>query len=243
MFVCVQAQTVVTEVDGQGQQQVQVQELLLPATLKPEEGLDVWRLWAQRKNAELEKSDKNKLAPIGRKYIHSRYCNTSLLLIYMCIALLACYHLSTHLLVCVSALGRQALRFQEDLVSCAVAELCMGLSLMTTEARGLEGESYEADVLYYVFLCIQKVSSLFTNDSPSVSSLLAVVQLNSLIHCIYLYLFSFRQYLFDNGRVDDVFSDQYYTRFAQSLHRILDPWKPSVHPLGENKNASSWYSW
>ncbi|PWA31664.1 hypothetical protein CCH79_00006679 [Gambusia affinis] len=151
-----QGQTVVAEVDGQGQHQVQVQELLLPATLKPEEGLDVWRLWAQRKNAELDKSDQNKLAPIGR---------------------------------------RQALRFQEDLVSCAVAELCMGLSLMTTEAQGLEGESYEADVLYYVFLCIQK-------------------------------------YLFDNGRVDDIFSDQYYTRFAHCLHLILDPWRPSVHPLG-----------
>ncbi|XP_040049371.2 transcriptional regulator QRICH1 isoform X1 [Gasterosteus aculeatus] len=154
--VLTQGQTVVTEIDGQGQQHVQVQELLLPATLKPEEGLEVWRLWAQRKNAELEKSDKNQLAPIGR---------------------------------------RQALRFQEDLVSCAVAELCMGLSLMTTEARGLEEDSYEADVLYYVFLCIQK-------------------------------------YLFDNGRVDDVFSDQYYTRFAHSLHRILEPWRSSVHPLG-----------
>uniref|UniRef100_A0A8C7WVI5 Glutamine rich 1 n=1 Tax=Oryzias sinensis TaxID=183150 RepID=A0A8C7WVI5_9TELE len=63
--VIAQGQTVVAEVDGQGQQ-VHVQELLLPATLKPEEGLDVWRLWAQRKNAELDKSDKNKLAPIGR---------------------------------------------------------------------------------------------------------------------------------------------------------------------------------
>ncbi|XP_031701530.1 glutamine-rich protein 1-like [Anarrhichthys ocellatus] len=154
--VLTQGQTVVAEIDGHGQQQVHVQELLLPATLKPEEGLEVWRLWAQRKNAELEKSDSNKLAPIGR---------------------------------------RQALRFQEDLVSCAVAELCMGLSLMTTNARGLEEESYEADVLYYVFLCIQK-------------------------------------YLFDNGRVDDVFSDQYYTRFAHSLHQILDPWRSSIHPLG-----------
>nr|XP_057907209.1 transcriptional regulator QRICH1-like [Doryrhamphus excisus] len=153
-----QGQTVIAEVDGQGPQQVQVQELLLPATLKPEEGLDLWRAWAQRKNAELDKSDKNKnkLAPIGR---------------------------------------RQALRFQEDLVSCAVAELCMGLSLMTTEARGLEGEPYDADVLYYVFLCIQK-------------------------------------YLFDNSRVDDIFSDQYYTRFAQSLHLVLQPWMPTVHPLG-----------
>ncbi|KAJ4933823.1 hypothetical protein JOQ06_006632 [Pogonophryne albipinna] len=149
-----QGHTVVAEVDGQ--HQVQVQELLLPATLKPEEGLEVWRIWAQRKNVELEKSDTNKLAPIGR---------------------------------------RQALRFQEDLVSSAVAELCMGLSCMTTEARGLEEETYEADVLYYVFLCIQK-------------------------------------YLFDNGRVDDVFSDQYYTRFAHSLHQILEPWRSSIHPLG-----------
>lgn len=152
-----QGQTVtVAEVDGQGQQQMQVQELLLPATLKPEEGLEVWRIWAQRKNDELEKSDKNKLAPIGR---------------------------------------RQPLRFQEDLMSCAVAELCLGLCYMTTEARGLEGESYEADVLYYIFLCMQK-------------------------------------YLFDNGRVDDIFSDQYYLRFAQSLYQILAPWSPSVHPLG-----------
>lgn len=152
-----QGQTVtVAEVDAQGQQQVQVQELLLPATLKPEEGLEVWRLWAQRKNEMLDKSDENKLAPIGR---------------------------------------RQALRFQEDLVSCAVAELCLGLCYMTTEARGLEGESFEADVLYYIFLCMQK-------------------------------------YLFDNGRVDDIFSDQYYTRFAQNLYHILEPWSPSVHPLG-----------
>lgn len=65
--------------------------------------------------------------------------------------------------MCLCESGRQALRFQEDLVSCAVAELCMGLSLMTTEARGLEGESYEADVLYYVFLCIQKVSAIHKN--------------------------------------------------------------------------------
>lgn len=152
-----QGQTVtVAEVDAQGQQQVQVQELLLPATLKAEEGLEVWRLWAQRKNEVLDKSEENKLAPIGR---------------------------------------RQALRFQEDLVSCAVAELCLGLCYMTTEARGLEEESYEADVLYYIFLCMQK-------------------------------------YLFDNGRVDDIFSDQYYTRFAQSLFHILEPWSPSVHPLG-----------
>ncbi|XP_024240760.1 transcriptional regulator QRICH1 isoform X1 [Oncorhynchus tshawytscha] len=147
-----QGQTMaVAEMEGQGQT-----EMMLPCSLKPEEGLDVWKLWAQRKNAELDKDEINKLAPIGR---------------------------------------RQALRFQEDLVSCAVAELSVGLSHMCQEARGLEGETYGADVLYYVFLCIQK-------------------------------------YLVDNGRVDDVFSDPYYGRFSQCLHRILEPWRPSVHPLG-----------
>lgn len=54
--------------------------------------------------------------------------------------------------------GRQPLRFQEDLVSSAVAELNLGLSLMTKEARGLENEEFAPDVLYYVFLCLQKVN-------------------------------------------------------------------------------------
>ncbi|CAB1315373.1 unnamed protein product [Coregonus sp. 'balchen'] len=137
-------------------------ELLLPISLKPEEGLDVWRLWVQRKNAELDKDEQNTLAPIGR---------------------------------------RQALRFQEDLVSSAVAELNVALALMTQEAQGLEGERFEPDALYYIFLCIQK-------------------------------------YLFENGRVDDIFSDQYYTRFSQWLHKALDEWRPSIHPLEQHMKVA-----
>lgn len=43
-------------------------------------------------------------------------------------------------------------------MSSAVAELNLGLSLMTQEARGSDEEQFSSDVLYYVFLCIQKVS-------------------------------------------------------------------------------------
>lgn len=131
-------------------------EILVPVSLKPEEGLEVWKLWVKRKNAELNKQEKNKLAPIGR---------------------------------------RQPLRFQEDLVSSAVAELNLALSLMTKEARGFDNEEFAPDVLYYVFLCIQK-------------------------------------YMSENGRVDDIFSDPYYSRFCEALHRMLNGWKPSVHPVG-----------
>ncbi|CAG06870.1 unnamed protein product, partial [Tetraodon nigroviridis] len=131
-------------------------EILVPDCLKPEEGLEVWCLWARRKNEELERLGQTKLAPIGR---------------------------------------RQPLRFQEDLVSSAVAELNLGLSLMTQEARGLDEQPFSSDVLYYVFLCIQK-------------------------------------YLSENGRVDDIFSDPYYVRFCESLHKILDGWKSGVTQLG-----------
>ncbi|XP_012688648.1 transcriptional regulator QRICH1 isoform X2 [Clupea harengus] len=153
-------------VDG-GEQQLHLQvegeqqgeataELMLPISLKPEEGLEVWRIWVLRKNAEMDKEEQNKLAPIGR---------------------------------------RQPLRFREDLVSSAVAELNVALSLMTQEAKDLEGECFEADALYYVFLCIQK-------------------------------------YLFENSRVDDIFSDPYYIRFSQCLHKVLEEYRPNVHPLG-----------
>uniref|UniRef100_A0A2K6JZV0 Glutamine rich 1 n=1 Tax=Rhinopithecus bieti TaxID=61621 RepID=A0A2K6JZV0_RHIBE len=149
------AQTVqVAEVEPQSQPQPSP-ELLLPNSLKPEEGLEVWKNWAQTKNAELEKDAQNRLAPIGR---------------------------------------RQLLRFQEDLISSAVAELNYGLCLMTREARNGEGEPYDPDVLYYIFLCIQKY--------------------------------------FENGRVDDIFSDLYYVRFTEWLHEVLKDVQPRVTPLG-----------
>ncbi|XP_029457107.1 glutamine-rich protein 1 isoform X2 [Rhinatrema bivittatum] len=149
-----QAQTVqVTEIEPPPQPSP---ELMLPNSLKPEEGLEVWKNWAQTKNAELEKESQNRLAPIGR---------------------------------------RQLLRFQENLISSAVAELNYGLCLMTRESRNAEGESYDADVLYYIFLCIQK-------------------------------------YLFENGRVDDIFSDVYYTKFTEWLHEILKDFHPRLTPLG-----------
>ncbi|XP_036434608.1 glutamine-rich protein 1-like isoform X2 [Colossoma macropomum] len=161
-----QQQIVQTQVGGAPEQQTLQEQQgqvhgvsdseTLPAFLKPEEGLMEWRLWAQKKNTELEKEQRNRLAPIGR---------------------------------------RQLLRFQDDLLSSSIAELSLGLALMTQEARGLEGESLEDDMLYYIFLCIQK-------------------------------------FMFDNGRVDNIFTDRYYQRFQQSLHKILNSWQPSIHPLG-----------
>lgn len=42
------------------------------------------------------------------------------------------------------------------------------------------------------------------------------------------------QYLFENGRVDDIFSDLYYIRFTEWLHEVLKDVQPRVSPLGKN---------
>lgn len=81
-------------------------------------------------------------------------------------------------LACVA--GRQLLRFQEDLISSAVAELNYGLCLMTREARNGEGEPYDPDVLYYIFLCIQKVGNNFAGTCLSIWYLL-VTQISKMM--------------------------------------------------------------
>lgn len=58
-------------IPGQGHIEAKAQaeppaEILVPDCLKPEEGLEVWCLWARRKNEELESQGNTKLAPIGR---------------------------------------------------------------------------------------------------------------------------------------------------------------------------------
>lgn len=51
----------------------------------------------------------------------------------------------------------------------------------------------------------------------------------------------FFQYLFENGRVDDIFSDLYYVRFTEWLHEVLKDIQPRVTPLGKNL-PSPWMS-
>ena len=48
------------------------------------------------------------------------------------------------------------------------------------------------------------------------------------------YWLFFFQYLFENGRVDDIFSDLYYVRFTEWLHEVLKDVQPRVTPLGKN---------
>lgn len=45
--------------------------------------------------------------------------------------------------------------------------------------------------------------------------------------------YCFLQYLFENGRVDDIFSDLYYIRFTEWLHEVLKDVQPRITSLGK----------
>ncbi|KAM8974475.1 transcriptional regulator QRICH1-like [Pelodytes ibericus] len=58
--------------------------------------------------------------------------------------------------------SRKPIIFREDILSVPIAELNYGLCLMTKEARKHDGTPYDADMLYYLFLCMQK--HMFDNN-------------------------------------------------------------------------------
>ncbi|XP_078275908.1 transcriptional regulator QRICH1-like isoform X1 [Rhinoraja longicauda] len=90
---------------------------------------------------------------------------------------------------------RQPMKFREDALCATLVELNYGLCLMTKEARDSDGVPYEADLLYYFFLCIQK-------------------------------------HMFENGRIDNIFADLYYSKFTERLHEVLKEWHPKINLLG-----------
>ncbi|XP_039368341.1 glutamine-rich protein 1-like isoform X1 [Mauremys reevesii] len=110
--------------DSQSLPHLQIQtDLHLPCKLKPEEGANFWKNWAQMKNEDVWKDAGKNPQGFGK---------------------------------------RKPMTFREDVLSVPIAELNYGLCLMTKEARKEDGSSYEADMLYYLFLCIQKY--MFDND-------------------------------------------------------------------------------
>ncbi|XP_075455949.1 transcriptional regulator QRICH1-like [Ascaphus truei] len=57
---------------------------------------------------------------------------------------------------------RKPIIFRDDVLSVPIAELNYGLCLMTKEARKHDGSPYDADMLFYLFLCMQK--HMFDNN-------------------------------------------------------------------------------
>ena len=45
-------------------------------------------------------------------------------------------------------------------------------------------------------------------------------------------LFIHQEYLFENSRIDNIFTDQYYETFTSALHEVVNDFKLPVNELG-----------
>ncbi|XP_060760721.1 zinc finger MYM-type protein 4 isoform X2 [Neoarius graeffei] len=49
---------------------------------------------------------------------------------------------------------------------------------------------------------------------------------------IYYLCLGIQQHLFENGRMENIFTDLFYTKFTQTMSRLLTDWKPTILPSG-----------
>ncbi|XP_060721663.1 zinc finger MYM-type protein 4 isoform X1 [Tachysurus vachellii] len=49
---------------------------------------------------------------------------------------------------------------------------------------------------------------------------------------IYYLCLGIQQYLFENSRMENIFTDDFYTKFSQTLSSLLKGWKPTILPSG-----------
>lgn len=60
-----------------------------------------------------------------------------------------------------------------------------------------------------------------------------------IIYCIYFSCAGIQQYLFENGRIDNIFADLYYERFTECLTEILAKCQPKFNAAGREDDVKS----
>ena len=51
---------------------------------------------------------------------------------------------------------------------------------------------------------------------------------------LFFFIEGIQQYLFENGRIDNIFTDLYYEKFTECLNELLIHYQPKVNSAGKN---------
>lgn len=114
---------------------------------------------------------------------------------------------------------------KEDILECNSVELSFALTRFIREVRRPNGEAYSPDSIFYLCLGIQqvptRVASLIYTQNPWLDSCPTV-------WCL------FGQYLFLQGRIENIFTDPLYNQFTVEITKMLRIWRPKLLPSGMN---------
>lgn len=111
---------------------------------------------------------------------------------------------------------------KEDILQCDSAELSFALSRFIREVRRPNGETYSPDSIFYLCLGIQQVHT-HTYTLISTASNLTLLLLSTYSLCLLV-----GQYLFMQGRIENIFTDELYSQFATEITEMLQLWRPKL---------------
>lgn len=100
--------------------------------------------------------------------------------------------------------------FKSEILQLTADELNYSLCLFVKEVRKPNGSEYAPDTIYYLVLGEFEMYVIF-------------VLRNVLSDCLLIVLFvlsGIQQYLFENGRIDNIFTDSYYEKFTECLDEV-----------------------
>ena len=121
---------------------------------------------------------------------------------------------------------------KEDPLQCSPVELNQGLSEFVQEIVSPRGPCYRPDSVYYLCLGIQQVSS--NQAYHTHSHQLKICKQEVFLEpkpSNWMDYFVF-QYLLENSRMVNIFTDQLYDTFAKELNGILSEWLPLMTTNG-----------
>ena len=90
----------------------------------------------------------------------------------------------------------------------------------------------DADGLYLPITLLQIITVFTISVMPSVGC----------VHGAVCLLSGIQQYLFENNRIDNIFTDFYYDRFTECLNEILTTYQVSLNSQGPCSACDRWIS-
>ena len=145
---------------------------------------------------------------------------------------------------------------QEDLLSCSPSELNQGLSQFVQDAVSPRGPCVQPPSVFYLCLGIQQVPPARQPDTRPMSryTLKRSTDQAACIICLFVFESTFQscvkvyvyfqpkplsqwflhvlQFLLENSRMVNIFTDQVYSSFARQLDGVLSGWVPLLNTDG-----------
>ena len=127
--------------------------------------------------------------------------------------------------------------FKTDLLQCTADELNYSLCLFVKEVRKPNGDEYAPDSIYYLclgmFLVILIIFISICSQFVYFCNRLKNYYFFTFVYILVSSFSGIQQYLFENSRIDNIFTDIYFEKFTECLNEVLQNYEVRLNTAGK----------